>query len=136
MINLYNSTVDGCSWRRCFALESTASHLSAPFSPSPRVPLRQALSPAQNSPDRKIRGARNKIPEGRETENSSRSSRSLATVGRTLSSMIRVVFSSLLVHTGHTPMRSVPVSHIETVRHIFTYYILIAFSVTSYANAE
>ena len=98
------------------------------FGPSPWVPLHQASSPAHSSPDRKIRGARNKIPESRKTENSSRSSRPLATVGRTLSSMIRVIFSSLLVCTGHTPtMRSAPVSHIETVGHIFTCYILIAF---------
>ena len=92
------------------------------FSPSPRVPLRQALSPVQNSPDRKIRGAGNKIPEGRKTENSSRSSRPLAFIEHDTCR-----FFSLLVHTGRTTMRSAPVSPIETVRHIVLYYILISF---------
>jgi hypothetical protein len=114
-------------WLFMTVVPRARSNGSAPirlFSPSPRVPLRQALSPVQNSPDRKIRGAGNKIPEGRRTENSPRSSRPLAA---TLSSMILVVFSLFLCTQATTTMRSVPVPPIETIRHIFVYYILIAF---------
>ena len=120
-LNVINFIQFYCRWLFMSVIRSQLEPIRL-FSPSLRIPLRQALSHVQNSPDRKIRGNRNKIPKGCETENSSRSSRPLATVVRTLSSMIRVVFSSLLMNAGHTPIRSVPVSHIETVRHIHMLY--------------